>query len=132
MDRYEVRSKQDCSLPTFRYAPLAQLDRVAHYECEGWGFESLMAHQAKKAHLFDGSFSFAYVVKGTRTREGASVARASSGGSRSERSEGDRMGSRGESLQALCRRRSSPSWRPFPSFFPLFSAMKHMHFFAFM
>ena len=26
-------------------APLAQLDRVAHYECEGWGFESLMAHQ---------------------------------------------------------------------------------------
>ena len=31
-------------LPAFRYAPLAQLDRVAHYECEGWGFESLMAH----------------------------------------------------------------------------------------
>ena len=29
----------------FPYAPLAQLDRVAHYECEGWGFESLMAHQ---------------------------------------------------------------------------------------
>ena len=27
------------------YALLAQLDRVAHYECEGWGFESLMAHQ---------------------------------------------------------------------------------------
>ena len=25
-------------------ALLAQLDRVAHYECEGWGFESLMAH----------------------------------------------------------------------------------------
>ena len=29
----------------FLHAPLAQLDRVAHYECEGWGFESLMAHQ---------------------------------------------------------------------------------------
>ena len=27
------------------YALLAQLDRVAHYECEGWGFESLMARQ---------------------------------------------------------------------------------------
>lgn len=24
-----------------KYAPIAQLDRVAHYECEGWGFESL-------------------------------------------------------------------------------------------
>ena len=31
----------------FLYAPLAQLDRVAHYECEGWGFESLMAHQVQ-------------------------------------------------------------------------------------
>ena len=27
------------------YAPLAQLDRVSDYESEGWGFESLMAHQ---------------------------------------------------------------------------------------
>ena len=27
------------------FAPLAQLDRVAHYECEGCGLESLMAHQ---------------------------------------------------------------------------------------
>lgn len=29
------------------YAPLAQLDRVAHYECEGSGFESLWAHQVE-------------------------------------------------------------------------------------
>ena len=38
-------------LPAFRYAPLAQLDRVAHYECEGWGFESLMAHHIENAEI---------------------------------------------------------------------------------
>lgn len=27
------------------FAPLAQLDRVTHYECGGLGFESLMVHQ---------------------------------------------------------------------------------------
>ena len=31
-----------------RYAPLAQLDRVAHYECEGRRFESCMARQTLK------------------------------------------------------------------------------------
>lgn len=41
-----------------RFAPLAQLDRVAHYECEGWGFESLMAHHQKplKFQCFNGFF----------------------------------------------------------------------------
>lgn len=34
-----------------RYAPLAQLDRVVHYECKGWGFESLMAHQIRGHRL---------------------------------------------------------------------------------
>ena len=29
-------------------APLAQLDRVAHYECEGRRFESYMARQEKR------------------------------------------------------------------------------------
>ena len=33
------------------YAPLAQLDRVAHYECEGPGFESLMARHLKRMQL---------------------------------------------------------------------------------
>ena len=32
-------------------APLAQLDRVAHYECEGLGFESLMARQESEDPL---------------------------------------------------------------------------------
>ena len=42
----------------FLYAPLAQLDRVAHYECEGWGFESLMAHQRNPVIAMITGFSF--------------------------------------------------------------------------
>lgn len=29
----------------------SQLDRVAHYECEGWGFESLMARQIETVEI---------------------------------------------------------------------------------
>ena len=47
----------------FLYAPLAQLDRVAHYECEGWGFESLMAHQITKKHSSKGECFFVYTHK---------------------------------------------------------------------
>ena len=42
----------------FLHAPLAQLDRVAHYECEGWGFESLMAHQRNPVIAMITGFSF--------------------------------------------------------------------------
>ena len=42
------------------YALLAQLDRVAHYECEGWGFESLMAHQKTAEFQQVQRFSFVY------------------------------------------------------------------------
>ena len=42
------------------YALLAQLDRVAHYECEGWGFESLMAHQKTAEFQQVQRFSFAH------------------------------------------------------------------------
>ena len=55
------------------YAPLAQLDRVAHYECEGREFESLMAHQLKTVETtcFDGFFFVffipIYVKKETKT-----------------------------------------------------------------
>ena len=34
-------------------APLAQLDRVAHYECEGRRFESYMARQNKDAQTVE-------------------------------------------------------------------------------
>ena len=35
------------------HAPLAQLDRVAHYECEGRRFESYMARQSKNARAVE-------------------------------------------------------------------------------
>ena len=44
-NRSDLYIIMEYEIERFLYAPLAQLDRVAHYECEGWGFESLMAHQ---------------------------------------------------------------------------------------
>ena len=50
------------------HAPLAQLDRVAHYECEGWGFESLMARQTETL-IERWVFLFVCIsIKGTRTQ----------------------------------------------------------------
>lgn len=44
-NRSDLYIIMEYEIERFLHAPLAQLDRVAHYECEGWGFESLMAHQ---------------------------------------------------------------------------------------
>ena len=55
------------------HAPLAQLDRVAHYECEGWGFESLMARQTETL-IERWVFLFVCIsITGTRTRKGRCV-----------------------------------------------------------
>ena len=55
------------------HAPLAQLDRVAHYECEGWGFESLMARQTETL-IERWVFLFVCIsIKGTRTRKSRCV-----------------------------------------------------------
>lgn len=32
-------------------APIAQLDRVAHYECDGLGFESLWVYQSESLEI---------------------------------------------------------------------------------
>ena len=47
-NRSDLYIIMEYEIERFLHAPLAQLDRVAHYECEGWGFESLMAHQVMR------------------------------------------------------------------------------------
>ena len=49
------------------------MDRVAHYECEGWGFESLMARQIKRVLHRRALFICVHINKGTRTRKGRCV-----------------------------------------------------------
>ena len=38
--------------------PVVQLDRISDFGSEGWGFESSLGHQEKKAHLKVGFFYF--------------------------------------------------------------------------
>ena len=38
--------------------PVVQLDRISDFGSEGWGFESSLGHQEKKAHRMVGFFNF--------------------------------------------------------------------------
>ena len=56
-NRSDLYIIMEYEIERFLYAPLAQLDRVTHYECGGLGFESLMARQNESTYEV-GAFIF--------------------------------------------------------------------------